>query len=320
MLVVLTSVAVMSTGERPRAALAPGAAPAGAAHLALNISGTSHVKPTLFLHFHKAGGTTMCGLFRAAGYRSPSTAALGLAGNCFCLAEIADRDDRTNPDADATGGGGGAGAGAGTQWAPFSNTPGLSDMVAEAFSGDRRLAGTLLADMASTGQDICMLEQGRRFPPPKHWSQFARAFRGVIATTIRDPWLRFRSSKEGTSSTSHALARTVAPFARPPSRCEQYVAWWLGEGRYRQKARAELHPALPPLTHPPTHSLARSLTHSLRAAPIVWACCLDPSLAVGFTLARSVHARVREHGGGHAPGAHRRERNTPWRTRLVQQD
>ena len=116
----------------------------------LSSSSSTTAPPLLFLHFHKAGGTSACKAFKAAGLRrSPEP-------NCNCR-----------------------------------------DVYRFIRAGD---AATLASRMKGTGRDVCAIEKGAVWPTSEvFFASFAPGLvaRGIaVATILRDPWSRFRSSYE----------------------------------------------------------------------------------------------------------------------------
>jgi len=118
--------------------------------------------PILFLHLHKAGGTSFCALFHSAGLRTRG-----------------DDDENSRREEKSDG------ARCNCHYSVFN------------FSAPDGGAAHTAAEMAARGYNVCMLEETYRYPKPDELLRFASNWRrrgGVVATSLREPWERFRSN------------------------------------------------------------------------------------------------------------------------------
>lgn len=138
----------------------------------------SYIKPTLFLHFHKAGGTTTCSLYRAAGYRTGPE-----SGNCFC--PCGDERDLVQTVFDGH-------KMTGHRWVQVGG--GFQESRGTVTAAVQARYRVFEHKMSTCEYDVCMLERGHFFPNPARYKTFRETFDGRISTVFRDPWSRFRSN------------------------------------------------------------------------------------------------------------------------------
>lgn len=125
----------------------------------------------LFVHFHKAGGTSFCRLLKDAKLKE-------MGYNCGCnFKRWVPRMVRQK----------------GERRKKRTMVPGKGAI------GPEGTARKLADEMARNRADVCMLERGYDFPPPDEFRNFSRAWRalgGTLATVFREPWARFKSTYE----------------------------------------------------------------------------------------------------------------------------
>jgi hypothetical protein len=76
--------------------------------------------------------------------------------------------------------------------------------------------------------DVCMVERGADFLPGKALQLFARGWPGALATTVREPWARFRSNFERDYSMN-----TGKPPKHPVLSIEQFAVMGDGDNMWR---------------------------------------------------------------------------------------
>jgi len=138
-------------------------------------------KLILFFHFHKAGGTSFCQLFKTAGLRQRMQLTKNV--NCGCKFQkwVGTEENEARQGEDS-----------------------LKNATHAFIEGPNRLiqpdgAGRLAGYMKRERADVCMLECGYDFPTPAELRDFAVAWRargGKLAAVFREPWARFKSNYE----------------------------------------------------------------------------------------------------------------------------
>lgn len=161
-----------------------------------------------YLHFHKAGGTSFCTLFRDAGLRmeddghslglikSLRNRSAGLKTNSINYPPKRQLPQKTldSPHCNCKQG-----------WLTNNSSFGYLD------------AKFMAREMDRLGLDVCAIEEGRKYPRPDDFLAFAaewHALGHVIVTTIRDPWARFTSNFMREHGLARASSLTIAAWAK----------------------------------------------------------------------------------------------------------
>ena len=146
--------------------------------------------PIFFFHFHKAGGTSFCELFSRAGLRTPAKMTRRGFEGCNCNTRLLG-----------------------------NNATGHHLKQAHNIDETWRAGGAarMARAMAAAGLDVCMIEESWKFPTPAQLHTFAEEWRslgGVLATSFREPWSRFRSTYLREHGYARATNLTIAQFAK----------------------------------------------------------------------------------------------------------